>query len=84
MNEEIIVAVYDTEAHADAAVRDLEAAHVPPTAITRHAPEVEQPRGHPVPSATRLGKAFGVACSEASRTTTPPSTTAVLKAARRW
>src|SRR5467141_1281299 len=36
MNEEIIVAVYDTEAHADAAVRDLEAAHVPPTAITRH------------------------------------------------
>ena len=37
MNEEIIVAVYDTEAHADAAVRDLEAAHVPPTAITRHA-----------------------------------------------
>jgi uncharacterized protein (TIGR02271 family) len=37
MNEEIIVAVYATEAHADAAVRDLEAAHVPPTAITRHA-----------------------------------------------
>ena len=37
MNEEIIIAVYDTEAHADAAVRDLEAAHVPPTAITRHA-----------------------------------------------
>src|SRR6266850_2160711 len=37
MNEEIIVAVYDTEAHADAAVRDLEAAHVPPTAITCHA-----------------------------------------------
>src|ERR1700732_2631515 len=37
MNEEIIVAVYDTEAHADAAVRDLEAAHLPPTAITRHA-----------------------------------------------
>jgi hypothetical protein len=83
MNEEIIVAVYDTEAHADAAVRDLEAAHVPPTAITRHAggPAAS---GHPVPAATRLGKAFGVACSEASRTTTPPSTTAVLKAARRW
>jgi hypothetical protein len=83
MNEEIIVAVYDTEAHADAAVRDLEAAHVPPTAITAM-PEVQQPRGRPVPAATRLGKAFGVACSEASRTTTPPSTTAVLKAARRW
>ena len=37
MNEEIIVAVYDTEAHADAAVRDLETAHVPPEAINRHA-----------------------------------------------
>jgi uncharacterized protein (TIGR02271 family) len=37
MNEEIIVAVYDTEAHAAAAVRDLEAAHVPPEAVSRHA-----------------------------------------------
>jgi uncharacterized protein (TIGR02271 family) len=36
MNEEIIVAVYDTEAHAAAAARDLEAAHVPPEAISRH------------------------------------------------
>src|SRR6476619_780809 len=36
MNEEIIVAVYDTEAHATAAVRDLEAAHVPPETISRH------------------------------------------------
>jgi uncharacterized protein (TIGR02271 family) len=36
MNEETIVAVYDTEAHAAAAVRDLEAAHVPPEAISRH------------------------------------------------
>jgi uncharacterized protein (TIGR02271 family) len=37
MNEEIIVAVYDTEAHAAAAVRDLQAAHVPPEVISRHA-----------------------------------------------
>jgi stress response protein YsnF len=37
MNEEIIVAVYDTEAHAAAAVRELEAAHVLPEAISRHA-----------------------------------------------
>jgi uncharacterized protein (TIGR02271 family) len=37
VNEEIIVAVYDTEAHAATAVRDLEAAHVPPEAISRHA-----------------------------------------------
>ena len=36
MNEEIIVAVYDTEADADAAVRDLETAQVPPEAISRH------------------------------------------------
>jgi uncharacterized protein (TIGR02271 family) len=37
MNEEIIVAVYDTQAQADAAVRDLETAQVPPEAISRHA-----------------------------------------------
>src|SRR5258705_5684608 len=37
MKKEIIVAVYEREPQADAAVRDLEAAHVPPTAITRHA-----------------------------------------------
>jgi len=37
MNEETIVAVYDTAAHADAAVRDLEAANVPSGAISRHA-----------------------------------------------
>ncbi len=34
---ETIVAVYDTAAHADAAVRDLEAANVPSGAISRHA-----------------------------------------------
>ncbi len=37
MSEETIVAVYDAAAHADAAVRDLEAANVPSSAITRHA-----------------------------------------------
>ncbi len=36
MSEETIVAVYDTVAHADAAVRDLEAANVPSGAISRH------------------------------------------------
>lgn len=36
MTEETIVAVYDTAAHADAAVRELEAANVPARAITRH------------------------------------------------
>src|ERR1700720_663040 len=51
MNEEIIVAVYGTEAHADAAVRDLEAAHVPPTAITRHA-------GGPAATGNPAGQGF--------------------------
>jgi len=37
MKEEIIDAVYDTEAHAAFAVRDVEAAHVPLEAIGRHA-----------------------------------------------
>lgn len=37
MAEETIVAVYDTAAHADAAVRDLEAAKVPSNAISRQA-----------------------------------------------
>ncbi|MDQ2763561.1 MAG: YsnF/AvaK domain-containing protein [Pseudomonadota bacterium] len=37
MPDETIVAVYDTAAHADAAVRDLEAANVPSSAISRHA-----------------------------------------------
>ena len=37
MAEETIVAVYDTAAHADAAVQDLRAANVPADAISRHA-----------------------------------------------
>jgi uncharacterized protein (TIGR02271 family) len=37
MTEQTIVAVYDTAAHADAAIRDLEAAQVPSNAISRHA-----------------------------------------------
>ncbi len=37
MNEETIVAVYDTAEHAAAAVRDLESAGVPSSAISQHA-----------------------------------------------
>jgi hypothetical protein len=37
MNDETIVAVYDTAEHASLAIRDLEAAGVPPGAISRHA-----------------------------------------------
>jgi uncharacterized protein (TIGR02271 family) len=37
MNEQTLVAVYDTAAHAEAAVRDLQAANVPADAIRQHA-----------------------------------------------
>ena len=37
MNEQTLVAVYDTSEHADAAVRDLKAANVPADAISQHA-----------------------------------------------
>ncbi|WP_428534179.1 YsnF/AvaK domain-containing protein [Rhodopila sp.] len=37
MNEQNIVALFDTTAHADAAVRDLKAASVPDSAIGQHA-----------------------------------------------
>ncbi len=37
MTEETIVAMYDTPAHAEAAIRDLKAANVPPNAISSHA-----------------------------------------------
>ena len=37
MSEETIVAMYDTPAHAAATVRDLQAANVPPNAISSHA-----------------------------------------------
>ena len=84
MNEEIIVAVYDTEAHADAAVRDLETAHVPPEAISRHA-GTGSASGAAVSNANSgKGQGFWSSLLEASRTTTPPCTTAVSKAARRW
>ncbi|MBK3777289.1 DUF2382 domain-containing protein [Azospirillum brasilense] len=37
MTDETIVAIFDTDAQADAAVRDLKAANVPADAISRHA-----------------------------------------------
>ena len=37
MSEQNLVAVYDTAAHADAAIQDLKAANVPADAISRHA-----------------------------------------------
>jgi uncharacterized protein (TIGR02271 family) len=58
MNEEIIVAVYDTEADADAAVRDLETAHVPPEAISRHAGTGSAPGGAVSNANSGRGHAF--------------------------
>ncbi len=43
MNEENIVAVFDTAAHADAAVRDLKAANLPDGAISQHAKTASTP-----------------------------------------
>lgn len=39
---EHIVAIFDTEAAADAAARDLEAADIPPSAIRRYRPDFEE------------------------------------------
>jgi uncharacterized protein (TIGR02271 family) len=41
MYEETIVAVFDTDAHADAAIRDLEAASIPSSAISRRSSTTE-------------------------------------------
>ena len=79
MNEETIVAVFDTAAHADAAIRDLEAADVPSSAISRHSSTKEP---HPRPRPAR--RAFGRACSVASPTRTALSMTVAWKAARMW
>ncbi len=45
VSEETIVAVFDTVAHADAAVADLKTARVPESAITRHASEASGATG---------------------------------------
>ena len=45
MSEESIVAVFDTAAHADAAVADLKAARVPDSAISRHAEDMSGTTG---------------------------------------
>jgi uncharacterized protein (TIGR02271 family) len=43
MTEETVVAVYEMAHQADAAIRDLHAAHVPADAITRHNERVTEP-----------------------------------------
>lgn len=46
MDEQLVVAVYDTEARADAAMRDLRDAGIPDSAINRHARQGEATHEH--------------------------------------
>ena len=55
MNEETIVAVYDTAAHADMAVQDLVAANVPSGAISQHAAAAADATGATVQPAREPG-----------------------------
>ncbi len=56
MSEETIVAVYDTDAHADAAIRGLRDAHVPESAITRRgAADAKAGAGSPASATDRQG-----------------------------
>jgi uncharacterized protein (TIGR02271 family) len=58
MTLQTIVAVYDTAAHADAAVRDLETAQVPVSAISRHARDDMMPGGTAATGAPVREKGF--------------------------
>ena len=83
MNEQTLVAVYDTSEHADAAVRDLKAANVPPDAISQHAKSGSTLATWEQPWPTRhANRASGAAYSAASLITIPQCTTAALKAGR--
>ncbi len=55
MNDETIVAVYDTPAHAELAVQDLLAAAIPEAAISRHAVADEAATGVVAPPAREQG-----------------------------
>ncbi len=77
MADETIVAVYDTAAHAEAAVSDLQAAGVPDSAISVQAGGATT--GTTATAAPCRSRASGPACSAASRTTTRQSTTAACQ-----
>lgn len=70
MNEQTLVAVYDTAAHADAAVSDLKAADVPAGAISQHARNGSEPENTRTPMAAPArepgfwGRLFGGAPEE--------------------
>ena len=58
MTDDTIVAVFDTQAHASAAVRDLENAGVPASAITQHAKGGMTPGAATVPAARSREEGF--------------------------
>jgi uncharacterized protein (TIGR02271 family) len=55
MSDETIVAVYDTAAHAEAAVRDMLAANVPQSAISQHADTTDVSTGTTAQSGREQG-----------------------------
>jgi hypothetical protein len=82
MTGETIVAVYDTAAEADAAVRDLKAADVPADAIRRRA---ETPTGNGAmtgAAAPAREQGFWASLFGAERITTPRSSIAASRAAQ--
>ena len=78
MTVETIVAIYDTAAQADAAVRDLKAANVPADAISQHAGTSSVA---PRRLRRHVNRGSGPACSAANPTPTPRFTTAACRAA---
>ena len=64
MSEETIVAVFDTVAHADAAVADLKTARVPDSAISRHAEDMSGTTGT---GGTATGSTMGSSTGGSSR-----------------
>ena len=65
MTDDTIVAVFDTQAHASAAVRDLENAGVPASAITQHAKGGITPAPRRSPPLGRARRVSGRVCSAA-------------------
>jgi hypothetical protein len=83
MNEQTLVAVYDTSEHADAAVRDLKTANVPADAISQHVKSGSNSANMGTTAAYPCAnRASGAAYSVASLITIPQCTTAASKAVR--
>jgi hypothetical protein len=78
MTQHTVVAVYDSEADAAAAVRDLESADVPTDAISQHTKE----RTSPMPTQLPTNGAFGAVFSILPVMTIAPCTVAASNVAQ--